>query len=100
MSDPSIARSQDWRLFGQERYLFGATLVRRDYMRDRLVNSPWEDDHCEFCRTEFMKENFPDVLHEGYCTLNGLHWICPDCFNDFRAMFRWDVVESAPPETP
>ncbi len=92
--------SQDWRLFGQEKYLFGATLVHRDYTRDQVVDSRWEDDHCEFCGTEFMRDNFPDVLHDGYATLNGLHWICTDCFNDFKPMFRWTVTEEPAPGAP
>ncbi len=90
----------DWRLFGQEKYLFGVDLIRREYDRDAVVNSPWEDDHCEFCKTEFMKHTVPDVLHEGYTTSNGLHWICDDCFNDFQPMFRWKVVESSNQRSP
>ncbi|HEX2052861.1 MAG TPA: hypothetical protein VHJ78_03915 [Actinomycetota bacterium] len=85
--------SRDWRLSGQEKYLFGATLIPSDYTRDRvLIDSPWENDQCEFCRAEFLKENFPDVLHHGYRTANGLHWICSDCFRDFHAMFLWKVA--------
>ncbi|HVL50728.1 MAG TPA: hypothetical protein VM754_04415 [Actinomycetota bacterium] len=95
MSEP-----QDWRLFGQEKYLFGASLVRSDYARSRVVDSPWEDDHCEFCGHEFMKDNFPDVLHEGYATQNGLHWICADCFNDFAPMFCWTVSQHPASKTP
>lgn len=95
-----MAESSDWRLFGQEKYLFSVDLIRREYDREQVVNSPWEDDHCEFCKTEFMKHNFPDVLHEGYTTPNGLHWICEDCFNDFRTMFRWTVVESSDQRSP
>lgn len=86
---------RDWRLSGQEKYLFGATLVHRDYRQDPLMDSPWERDRCEFCRAEFWKENFPDVLHEGYSTPNGLHWICDECFNDFAGMFLWKVAGSS-----
>jgi len=34
-----------------------------------------------------------DMLQEGYCTLDEYHWICPECFRDFREMFGWQVVE-------
>ena len=53
-----------------------------------------------FCKTEFMKHNFPDVLHEDYTTANGLHWICDDCFNDFQPMFRWNDCRSSTQRSP
>ena len=80
----------DWRLQGQERYLRGATLVRRRYRR-YAENASWDHDHCEFCWAKFMVEDYPDVLHEGYCTEDEYRWICEQCFNDFRDHFGWSV---------
>ena len=93
MSESPAVGTRDWRLSGQEKYLFGATLVRRKYAQGPVMGSSWEDDHCEFCRALFMRDNFPDVLHEGYATPNLVHWICDDCFKDFRHMFLWKVEE-------
>jgi hypothetical protein len=78
---------------GQEQYLQGAIRVRHQY-RKYLKNPSWDHDHCEFCWAKFMIEDYPDVLHEGYSTLDDYRWICENCFQDFKEMFGWKVVES------
>jgi len=90
MVDPN-----DWRLCGQERYLRGAELCHRVYRRYPR-NPRWDHDHCSFCRAEFMVENAPEALHEGYCTLDDYHWICSECFHDFKELFGWRVVATPP----
>jgi hypothetical protein len=83
--------SADWRIQGQERYLTGAVLTLRPYRR-YSENPDWDHDHCEFCWAKFMVEDLPEVLHEGYCTLDEYRWICSTCFADFRERFVWTVV--------
>ena len=75
----------DWRLTNQLAYLKGAQLARRSY---RAFRENWEHDHCEFCWSKFAETDAPDVLHEGYATEDGLHWICANCFDDFRSLFE------------
>ena len=89
-----MATNSDWRLRGQEQYLQGVALVHRAYRR-YSTNPTWDHDHCEFCWAKFMVEDAPDVLHEGYCTENEYHWVCPECFTDFQAQFLWRVVGPA-----
>lgn len=82
----------DWRLQGQERYLKGITLVHchyRQYARDPA----WDHDHCEFCWAKFMVDEYPDVLHQGYATQDDYRWICEKCFEEFKDMFGWLVVD-------
>lgn len=86
MVDPN-----DWRLTGQEKYLKGVTLYRKRYVAPR---PDWDHDHCEFCWAKFMVEDYPDVFHEGYSTLDEYRWICKGCFDDFKEMFEWRVVRS------
>jgi hypothetical protein len=43
-----------------------------------------------------MVENAPEALHEGYCTLDDYHWICSECFHDFKELFGWRVVATPP----
>jgi hypothetical protein len=82
----------DWRLRGQEKYLKGVTLVRRRYRK--YAKSPsWDHDHCAFCWAKFMVEDYPNVLHQGYATADDYHWICEQCFEDFKDMFRWNAIE-------
>jgi hypothetical protein len=83
-----MARDDDWRLQGQERYLTGVTLVRRGY-RKYPENPEWDHDHCEFCSAKFMVGDQPDFLHEGYCTEDEYRWICETCVADFKDRFGW-----------
>lgn len=88
----SNVNESDWRLQGQKKYLKSVTLVHRLYRR--YANNPnWDHDHCSFCWAKFMVEDHPDVLHQGYATEDDYHWICEKCFEDFKEMFDWSVVD-------
>jgi len=76
----------DWRRQGQERFLHGVKLIAKDY---REFSVEWNHDHCEFCGGRFsLKEG---DLHCGYCTVDEYHWICIQCFNDFKFEFAWQL---------
>ena len=79
--------ANDWRLQGQEKYLKGVALTKKQYMPYR---KGWDHDHCEFCGRKFTK-NLPDTLQIGYSTNDNYHWVCEDCFNDFKKQFEWRV---------
>jgi len=87
-----MADASDWRLQGQEKYLKGVELHWHVYRSSR-DNAHWDHDHCEFCRAKFMVEEHPDVLHEGYSTLDDYRWICGGCFEEFKELFQWRVVQ-------
>ncbi len=80
----------DARLTDQMTYLYGKTLVYRPWTS---ADPDWDHDHCAFCWEKFSAG--PDMLHEGYVTDDpsprNQHWVCPDCFRDFREMFHWQV---------
>jgi hypothetical protein len=86
-----MARSEDIRLRDQAGYLLRAHLIRRRY-----VPGPhdWDVAHCAFCLAPFVDATRPDVLREGFVTLDGRHWVCPACFEDFRQAFGF-VVDGA-----
>lgn len=65
----------------------------------------WDHDHCHFCRDGFS-ERYEGDRREGWTAPGpaGLppaewqadyHWVCPECFERFRAHFGW-TVEPAP----
>jgi len=85
----SIAEN-DWRLRGQERYLRGRAWSRRRYTSPR---PGWDHDHCAFCWGKLMEVQAADVLDEGYATDDLYYWVCPTCFDDFKAMFAWTLAE-------
>jgi len=88
-----MADKADWRLQGQDRYPKGVTLIHRKYRR-YPDNPSWDHDHCEFCWAKFMVEDYPDVLHVGYTTEGEYRWICETCFNDFKDMFGWKIIDT------
>ena len=83
--------AQDWRLTNQKKYLLGVTLSLEQY----AAAEGNDHDHCEFCWAKFMARDLPDTLQSGYATQDRYRWICSTCFNDFVAMFQWQVVESS-----
>lgn len=77
----------DWRLArGQIKYLYGEKLFHHDYVP---YNESCDHDHCEFC-TEKFSNNDGD-LHIGYSTKDNRIWICEECFNYFKDIFKWNV---------
>ena len=94
----ATSKSDDWHLRGQEKYLLGASLVRRSYRR-YAGNREWDHDHCAFCWAKFMVEDHPGVLHEGYATPDDYHWICDQCFSEFRDRFQWQLISDAKQKT-
>lgn len=87
-----LNQKDDWRRQGQERYLAGQVLTAKEY---RPYRADWDHDHCEFCGAKFSL-NGRDLTF-GYCTLDGYHWICPDCFEEFKEEFRWTLAEPGVP---
>lgn len=79
----------DWRLTNQKQYLDKATLVKKNYTKK---SDKWEHDHCEFCFEKFSTD-IQDSLKDGYCTQDEKHWICNNCYNDFKEMFNWKEIE-------
>jgi hypothetical protein len=82
----------DWRLTNQEDYLQSVRLYFRKYSK---WSESWDHDHCVFCFSKFVVEDIPDVLHEGYSTEDQYHWICINCFVDFKEKFQWEVVHDS-----
>jgi hypothetical protein len=82
--DPS---KDDWRRQGQERYLKGVKLLFIKYGSDGLER---DHDHCEFCGAKFSIKG--RNLKKGYTTEDYYHWICEDCYNDFKNEFNWHLI--------
>jgi hypothetical protein len=74
----------DWRLTNQENYLKNKELYHRNYKK----TGSFDHDHCSFCFT-----NFKSNEQVGYCTTNYYHWICEECYKDFKNSFNWRVIE-------
>lgn len=75
----------DWRLQGQERFLYGVKLERKRYTPYR---EGWDHDHCEFCSVKFS-ESLAGCEREGWATEDNYYWICCGCYEDFKKDFAW-----------
>ena len=78
---------EDWRLTNQMEYLYRAVLKKAELE----ITAANDHEHCEFCWDKFGTGE--DLLHTGYCTADGYHWICERCFHDFQAQFDWKLTE-------
>lgn len=76
----------DWRLTNQMGFLYEARLKHQHYSPK---GTDWDHDHCSFCL-----EKYESGEHMGYCTLDERYWICESCYEGFREMFKWMVVEA------
>ena len=77
--------TNDWRLMDQEEYLKGVSLKHSRYV---TFNESWDHDHCAFC-----SDKIDASTENAYCTTDYYHWICPECYNDFKEMFEWVLEE-------
>jgi hypothetical protein len=57
----------------------------------RQTRARWDHDHCEFCGAKFADAEWAEV-REGWTAPTEYHWICDQCFRDFRERFAWKVV--------
>ena len=76
---------KDWRLTNQMNYLHGATLKKAEFK----VSPVNDHEHCEFCFDKFGESE--GLQKSGYCTLDGYHWVCNECFQDFHEKFEWHL---------
>lgn len=81
-----MPENDDWRIQGQGKYLAGKEFIFREWA---TKNPEWEHDHCEFCWNKFVAGT------KGYCTLDLYYWICETCFNDFKEMFHFKIVDNS-----
>ena len=82
-----MIRENDWRLQRQETYLRDKTLYHKKCVK---FSDEWEHEHCEFCGEKISE--YDGDLNEGYCTKDEKYWICEECYNDFKEMFNWKLV--------
>ena len=85
-----MIEKDDWRLANPQEYLKGLTFSWKKYTRYR---EGWDHDHCEFCRAKFMETAGKDILTEGYVSTDNYRWICKSCFDDFKEMFQFKILE-------
>jgi len=82
-----MVNKDDSRLTNQENYL-GNEQVKLTRFTEEYAKTNHE--HCCFCWAKFSEKK--NDLHHGYVTKGGAVWICPECFDDFKEMFKLTVT--------
>lgn len=54
---------------------------------------PGEHTHCNLCWATISNLDNSKYLKEGLRCCETGSWVCPRCFNDFRAEFNWKLCE-------
>ena len=80
-----MLKNNDWRLTDQMDYLFKADLLHMPYIK---LSETLDHDHCEFCWYKIQESS-----ELFYCTTDKNFWICEKCYNDFKDMFQWRVLD-------
>ena len=78
-----LTMNNDWRLTNQKNYLSQKKLIKGKFIP---YKEGWEHDHCAFC-----SERIDDKTTLAYSSEDRYHWICTECFEDFKEMFQWSV---------
>lgn len=60
----------------------------QEYLTGDNVRLLWHE-HCEFCWHKIMTDN----SEECFCTSDYCHWICKECFDDFKDEFNWKIIK-------
>lgn len=95
--------TDDWRLTPEKERFRGAVFVRREWYPPK---PSWDHDHCEFCWKKFAEADLADpepTVQAGYTTAGPIgrppeerepayHWVCDDCFEDFREQFEFQLT--------
>ncbi len=58
-----------------------------EFLRGEKVQILWHA-HCQFCWQKFTT----DMDAECYCTPDYRHWICHDCFEEFKDTFNFTIL--------
>ena len=91
-----MREEDDWRLQSQEKYLKGVAIWWKKYTR---YSERWDHDHCSFCWAEFSEDE-AGALREGYTSEGDYHWICEQCFEDFKDLFDWELMRTKESDAP
>ena len=82
----------DWRLRGQDEYM-----KDMKFRYTKFTADPGKSlhTHCEFCWHKFMEnsQGIDDCSSYGYSSLDGKYWVCSECFEDFKEVFNWKLIE-------
>lgn len=76
--------NNDWCITNQKNYLFKKNLKKGPF---KPYREGWEHQHCAFC-----SERIDSSTNVAYSTEDGYHWICKECFRDFKTMFEWNLI--------
>ncbi len=85
-----MVSEDDWRIRRQGDYLKGKTFYFHEFAQ---WSDTWDHEHCEFCWRSFSDQDGDE--HNGYSTLDDFTWVCPQCFNDFKDVYSFNLLSES-----
>ena len=59
-----------------------------EFLHGEKIQAFWHV-HCLFCTAKITTDKVIDC----YCTEDYTSWICQSCFEDFRNLFQWKIIQ-------
>lgn len=56
-----------------------------------------EHEHCTMCGIKIS--GLPANIHEGYVTTKNIHWVCCECFDEYREEYSWKLEDESGDDT-
>ncbi len=79
-----LKMNNNWHLTNQMNYLYQKNLIKGTF---KLIVKAGSMNIVLFV----LKKMIIPTL--AYSTEDRYHWICPECFDDFKTMFEWRIIE-------
>ena len=77
--------------YEEKDYLHNRRLKRKQFVRP--PDSRNDHEHCELCWNKISI--YEGDLHFGYYEEESKSWICPTCYNDFKDLFGWLLIDDS-----
>ena len=68
-------------------FMIGKTLYRRNF----LPVPESDHEHCTMCGAKFSADSAD--LQTGFADADNVHWICTECFEEYKNEYGWTVSE-------
>jgi hypothetical protein len=61
-----------------------------EFLEGEKIQFFWHE-HCELC----FEKAATDISAAFYCTADMEHWICEECFGDFKEQYNWQEEDAS-----
>lgn len=71
-------------------YMYQQFMKDKVLIKRRYTGSNADDhEHCVMCGAKFSL--YEGDLRVGFITQDSNHWVCPECFKEYHALYNWHL---------